>query len=55
MWADTGGQGSRDEAKIELYFHYLDDLIEITRTKRLEFRILDRVLYVFDKQINGRL
>jgi thermostable 8-oxoguanine DNA glycosylase len=47
--------GSRDEAKIELYFRYLDDLVEIARAKNLEFRTLDRVLYVFDKQTNGKL
>jgi thermostable 8-oxoguanine DNA glycosylase len=47
--------GSKDEAKIELYFRYLDDLVEIARVKNLEFRTLDRVLYVFDKQMNGKL
>jgi hypothetical protein len=47
--------GSKDEAKIELYFRYLDDLVELARTRNLEFRILDRLLYVFDKQINRKL
>jgi len=47
--------GSKDEAKIELYFRYLDDLIELASTKNLEFRTLDRLLYVFDKQTNGKL
>jgi hypothetical protein len=47
--------GSKDEAKIDLYFRYLDDLVELARTKKLEFRTLDRVLYIFDKQINGKL
>ncbi len=47
--------GSRDEAKIDLYFRYLDDLVDIARAKNLEFRTLDRLLYVFDKQINGKL
>ena len=46
---------SNDAAKIELYFRYLDDLIELARTKDLEFRTLDRVLYVFDKLNNGKL
>jgi hypothetical protein len=47
--------GSNDEGKIELYFRYLDDLIELARTRNLEFRTLDRVLYMFDKQFNGKL
>jgi hypothetical protein len=47
--------GSNDEAKIELYFCYLDDLIALGRAKNLDFRTLDRVLYVFDKQNNGKL
>jgi thermostable 8-oxoguanine DNA glycosylase len=47
--------GSKDEAKIELYFRYLDDLIELACTRNLEFRTLDRLLYVFDKQTNGKL
>jgi hypothetical protein len=46
---------SNDAAKIELYFRYLDDLIELARTRNLEFRTIDRVLYVFDKQNNGQL
>ena len=44
---------SKDETKIELYFRYLDDLVEIARAKNLEFRTLDRALYVFDKQITA--
>jgi hypothetical protein len=47
--------GSNEEAKIELYFCYLDDLIALGRAKNLDFRTLDRVLYVFDKQNNGKL
>ena len=47
--------GSKDEKKIELYFHYLDDLVGLARTKNLEFHTLDRVLYLFDKNTNGEL
>ena len=47
--------GSNDEAKIELYFRYLDDLIELARARNVEFRTLDRVLYMFDKEMNGKL
>jgi len=41
--------------KIKLYFEYLDKLIEIAKNRNLEFRILDRLLYEFDKQLNGPL
>jgi thermostable 8-oxoguanine DNA glycosylase len=47
--------GSSDEAKIDLYFRYLDELVEIARSKSIDFGTLDRVLYVFDKQMNGKL
>ena len=46
---------SKTETKIELYLLYLDQLVELARTKNLEFHTLDRVLYLFDKQINGEL
>ena len=46
---------SKSESKIDLYFRYLDDLVELARIKNLEFHTLDRVLYLFDKQINGEL
>lgn len=42
-------------AKIDLYFKYLDDLIALANSRRVDFQMLDRVLYVFDKQINGTL
>ena len=47
--------GSSDEAKIVLYFRYLGDLAKLARTRNLEFRTLDRLLYVFDKHTNGKL
>jgi hypothetical protein len=47
--------GSDHGAKIRLYFRYLDDLIELARTRSLEFRTLDRLLYIFDKHTNGKL
>ena len=47
--------GSTHEVKIDLYFRYLDELVKFARTKNVEFRTLDRALYVFDKQINGKL
>ncbi|MBU2769609.1 hypothetical protein A4U49_04955 [Acidithiobacillus ferrivorans] len=41
--------------KIKVYFKYLDDLIALSQSKNVDFKILDRVLYVFDKQHNGKL
>lgn len=41
--------------KIKLYFDYLDKLIEIAHERNIEYNILDRLLYVFDKQVNGSL
>lgn len=41
--------------KIAVYFDYLDKLIELCSTRGLEFRTVDRLLYVFDKEINGQL
>lgn len=46
---------SSDDAKIDLYFRYLDGLFAFADSKKVDFQILDRVLYVFDKQINGKL
>ena len=47
--------GSKDEEKIELYLRYLDDLVDLARSKNLEFRTLDHLLYMFDKKTNGKL
>lgn len=41
--------------KITLYFNYLDELVKIAKEINLEYEILDRLLYVFDKQLNGSL
>lgn len=41
--------------KVEVYFNYLDGLIALSQSKNVDFKILDRVLYVFDKQHNGKL
>jgi hypothetical protein len=46
---------SKDKDKINLYFDYLDQLIELAKLKNLQFESLDRLLYVFDKQKNGPL
>jgi hypothetical protein len=35
--------GSKDEEKIELYLCYLDDLVDLARSKNLEFRTLARI------------
>lgn len=42
---------STDSAKIDLYFRYLDDLFAFAGSKKIDFAILDRVLWVFDKNI----
>jgi hypothetical protein len=46
---------SASDAKIDLYCDYLDRLFALADLKRVDFEILDRVLYVFDKQVNGKL
>lgn len=46
---------SSDHAKIDLYFGYLDRLFELADSRKVDFESLDRVLYVFDKQVNGKL
>jgi thermostable 8-oxoguanine DNA glycosylase len=46
---------SSDDAKIDLYFRYLDELFVFADSKKVSFKILDRVLYVFDKRVNGKL
>ena len=43
------------KAKIDLYFQYLDDLIALAESKRVDFRMLDRALYEFDKKTNRTL
>jgi hypothetical protein len=46
---------SSDDAKIDLYFRYLDRLFALAGLKKVDFESLDRVLYIFDKQVNGKL
>ncbi len=46
---------SSENKKIELYFDYLDRLFALADSKKIDFAILDRVLYVFDKRVNGTL
>lgn len=41
--------------KTEVYFNYLDRLVALSKSKDIKFEVLDRVLYVFDKQHNGKL
>ena len=41
--------------KISTYFEYLDKLIELCKKRNLKFETVDRLLYKFDKQINGKL
>ena len=41
--------------KKEVYFAYLGDLRSLCEQKGLKFEGVDRVLYVFDKAINGSL
>jgi hypothetical protein len=41
--------------KIETYFNYIDELIDLAREKQVDFSVIDRLLYVFDKQENGKL
>ena len=42
-------------AKVNLYFDYLDRLVELCRRRALDFTTIDRLLYVFDKESNGLL
>ena len=47
--------GSTETKKIDLYFSYLDDLFALAKSTKVPFESLDRVLYIFDKQFNGKL
>jgi hypothetical protein len=46
---------SSDSRKVDIYFRYLDDLWVLATSSGVDFESLDRVLYVFDKQLNGKL
>lgn len=43
------------QRKISIYFEYLDKLIELCKKRNLDFQTIDRLLYEFDKRINGSL
>jgi thermostable 8-oxoguanine DNA glycosylase len=47
--------GSRQDKKVELYFEYLDALVELARKEEVQFKVLDRVLYCLDRAENGAL
>jgi len=46
---------SNPAKKIDTYFKYIDDLISLAQAKKVDFSIIDRLLYVFDKQENKTL
>jgi thermostable 8-oxoguanine DNA glycosylase len=41
--------------KIKTYFDYLEELVKLCDRKKLAFTTVDRVLYQFDKDKNGKL
>jgi thermostable 8-oxoguanine DNA glycosylase len=41
--------------KIDVYFEYIDELIKLCKLRKLEFKTIDRLLYIFDKEVNGSL
>jgi thermostable 8-oxoguanine DNA glycosylase len=43
------------EKKISTYFEYLDRLLELCILRKLNFETIDRLLYIFDKRVNGKL
>ena len=43
------------DKKTSVYFDYLEKLIELCEKKGLRFETVDRLLYLFDKRINGKL
>jgi hypothetical protein len=45
----------RDDAKVSIYFTYLDALHDLAVSSGATFRELDRILYEFDKEKNGTL
>ncbi len=46
---------TKDSKKGTVYFDYLDKLWDLCEERGLEFRTIDRLLYEFDKQKNGKL
>ncbi len=41
--------------KVAVYFDYLDELLALCGNRTLNFETIDRLLYVFDKEKNGKL
>jgi hypothetical protein len=41
--------------QIGIYFDYLDELITLCGRKKIKFETIDRLLYQFDRDINGEL
>ncbi len=48
-------QSTPPKKQIGIYFDYLDELIALCGRKKIKFEAIDRVLYQFDKDINGEL
>lgn len=46
---------SPDSRKLAIYFDYLDELLALCNRKGLDFEMIDRLLYIFDKESNGKL
>jgi hypothetical protein len=43
------------ETKLQVYFEYLENLLDLCEQFKLDFTQIDRMLYVFDKEENGAL
>ena len=41
--------------KVSVYFHFLDELNALCKAMSLDYQTVDRLLYVFDKEKNGKL
>ena len=52
LFRDTTTNLSR---RVNIYFEYLDRLIDLCQSRDLEFESIDRILYVFDKAVNPPL
>ena len=47
--------GTSNTKKVVVYFEYLDDLISLSRDRKTPFETIDRLLYEYDKNRNGKL
>ena len=43
------------QAKVKVYYDYLDHLLELCKERNSSFSSIDRLLYEFDRQLNGPL